>query len=271
MSDARTARQRAEMPAGTGTILDRRSLASGHRRLASLLRPGLKVLDVGCGTGAITGDVADAVGATGLAVGTDVSHGLLQRAHERIADRPGLHFARADIFAMPFAPVFDVVTAARVLQWLARPADAVAAMARVTAPGGIVLVLDYDHTAIRWTPDPPPSMAAFYAAFLAWRAEAGFDNTIARRLPSLLAQAGAAGVEVTHQPETTTRADGDFAARAGIWADAAATRGHQMVADGFLSEADRQRAESEYRAWVAADAQSMTLHLDAVQGTILRR
>src|SRR5688500_8868354 len=152
MTDTRTARDRAQMPAGTGSILDRRSLTSGHRQLAALLRPGLKVLDVGCGTGAITSDVAEAVGPGGLAVGTDVNHGLLQRARERTAARPGLHFARADIFAMPFEPAFDIVTAARVLQWLARPADAVAAMARVTTPGGLVLVLDYDHEAIRWTP-----------------------------------------------------------------------------------------------------------------------
>ena len=270
MSDPDVARERARMPAGTGSILDRRTLG-GYPQLAALLRPGLRVLDVGCGTGAITADVADAVGDTGLAVGTDVNHGLLQRGHERAAGRPALRFARADVFAMPFAAAFDVVTAARVLQWLARPADAVAAMARVTRPGGVVLVLDYDHEAIRWTPSPPPSMRTFYAAFLAWRAEAGFDNAIARRLPSLLEGVGAAAVSVVHQPETTTRADADFAQRAGIWADAAATRGHQLVADGFLSEAERQRAETEYRAWIAAEAQSMTLHLDAVQGRIGQR
>lgn len=197
-----------------------------------------------------------------------MNHGLLQRAHERAAARPALRFARADIFAMPFGPAFDIVTAARVLQWLARPADAIAAMTRVTRTGGLVLVLDYDHEAIRWTPAPPASMTTFYAAFLAWRAQAGFDNAIARRLPALLASAGATAVQVTPQPETTTRTDPDFGTRAGIWADAAATRGHRMVADGFVSEADRQRAETEYRGWVEAEAESMTLHLDAVQGVM---
>jgi SAM-dependent methyltransferase len=255
------------MPAATGSILDRRSLA-GHRQLAAVLRPGLRVLDVGCATGAITAGIADVVGPAGMAVGTDLSPPLLAQARARAADRPRLRVARADVFAMPFCRAFDVVTAARVLQWLARPADAVAAMARVTKPGGVVLVLDYDHDAIRWTPPPPASMQAFYAAFLDWRAEAGFDNAIARRLPALLEAAALSRIRVNHEPELAKRGEPDFATRAGIWAEVAATRGHQMVADGVLSEDDRRRAEADYRAWVDHDAESMTLHLDAVQGVV---
>jgi SAM-dependent methyltransferase len=267
MTGANAARDRAQMPPGTASVLDRRTL-DGHPHLAALLRPGVKVLDVGCATGAITADASDVVGPGGLALGADVSPPLVARARQRMADGRPLRFVRADVFAMPFAAVFDVVTAARVLQWLARPAEAVAAMVRVTRPGGVVLVLDYDHEAIRWTPQPPPSMQAFYAAFLAWRAQAGFDNAIARRLPALFAAAGLSRIRVDHAPEIATRGDADFATRAGIWAEVAATRGHQMVADGVVSEDDRRRAEADYRAWVDTEAMSMTLHLDAVQGVI---
>lgn len=70
------------------------------------------------------------------------------------------------------------------------------------------------------------------------------------------------------QPEATTRRDPNSAERVGLWADVAATRGHQMVADGFVSEPERLAAEEEYRTWVESDAESMTLHLDAVQGVI---
>jgi len=49
---------------------------------------------------------------------------------------------------------------------------------------------------------------------------------------------------------------------------AAATRGRQVVADGFLSEPEREQAEREYRAWVDSDAESMTLHLEAGQGVV---
>jgi ubiquinone/menaquinone biosynthesis C-methylase UbiE len=268
MSDAKTAQDRADMPAGTGNILDRRSLTDSHRQLAALLVPGLRVLDVGCGTGAITADVADVVGPEGMVVGTDISQALLAQAGARRASRPHLHFARSDVFALPFGQAFDIVTAARVLQWLANPRAALSAMCRAARPGGIVLVLDYDHEQIEWTPAPPPSMQRFYAAFLAWRADAGFDNAIAGRLPAMFENVGAADVALTLQLECTMRGHGDFMQRASIWADVAATRGHQMVRDGFVSETEREAAEQEYRSWIAVDAESMTLHLVAVQGVI---
>jgi SAM-dependent methyltransferase len=256
------------MPSGTSGILDRRSLADSHRQLASLLRPGMKVLDVGCATGAITSGIAEVVGLSGMAVGTDINHPLLTQAHARRLSQPRLHFAQADVYDMPFTRAFDIVTAARVVQWLARPAQAVAAMSRAVRPGGVLLVLDYDHEAIEWAPQPPASMMRFYSAFLDWRARAGLDNRIARALPSHFASAGVADIAVSPQFEATVRTDTDFATRAGIWAEVAAIRGPQMVADGFVSEAERSAAEADYRAWVQADAQSMTLHLHAVQGVV---
>src|SRR5437773_4787859 len=110
------ARHRAHMPDGTRAILDTRSLQADHRRLAALLRPGLTVLDVGCGTGAITRGIAEAVGRHGRAVGVDVNVSMIEKA--RVAHRgvPGLSFEVADVHALP-SDGFDIVTAARVLQW----------------------------------------------------------------------------------------------------------------------------------------------------------
>ena len=71
------ARQRAHMPRGTEALLDTRTLTTAHRRLAQLLWPSLMVLDVGCGTGAMTRGIAEAVAPGGLAVGVDVHAGLL--------------------------------------------------------------------------------------------------------------------------------------------------------------------------------------------------
>ena len=113
-------------------------------------------------------------------------------------------------------------------------------------------------------------MQTFYARFLGWRADAGMDNAIAGRLPSLFNAVGLTDVIATPQPEHTERGDPDFETRIGIWAQVAATRGHQMVADGVLTESDRAAAEADYRAWIADTAQSQTLQLVAVEGTVDR-
>src|SRR3989449_11530815 len=108
------------MPEGTSAILDTRSLGTGNRRLAALLRPGLSVLDVGCGTGAITRGIAEAVGRHGRAVGVDVNASMIEKARAAHRGVPSLSFEVADFLALPAGP-FDIVTAARVLQWLAGP------------------------------------------------------------------------------------------------------------------------------------------------------
>jgi hypothetical protein len=139
---------------------------------------------------------------------------------------------------------------------------------RTVRPGGTLLALEYDHEQIAWTPAPPPSMQRFYTAFLRWRADAGLDNAIAGRLAPLFESGGVAGVHVTAQHEHTVRGDPDFVARIGIWADVAATRGYQMVADGAIGESARAAAEREYRDWIQSVAKSQTMFLLAVEGTV---
>src|SRR5262245_56932214 len=122
------------MPHGTAAILDTRSLATAHRRLAQFLRPGLTVLDVGCGTGAITLGMAEAVAPDGLTVGLDIHAGLLAQAYRVHGSVPGLVFALGDVYNLPCRDICDVVTAARVLQWLASPLEALRAMRAATKP-----------------------------------------------------------------------------------------------------------------------------------------
>ena len=262
------ARHRAYMPAGTRRILNTRSLVTDHRRLAAMLQPGQTVLDVGCGTGAITANIASAIAPGGYVVGVDSSPHLLHHALQMHQDIPNVWFAGADIYHLPFRRTFDMVSASRVLQWLTAPQRALQAMRAVTRARGRIVVLDYNHDKVQWTPALPASMQEFYSAFLRWRAEVGMDNAIADHLASLLRHAGLVHVRETPQHEVTARHDPDFVTRIGIWAEVAATRGHQMVADGLITEAQRARAEAEYRTWVETEAESQTLYLLAVEGTV---
>ncbi|MCY9589768.1 methyltransferase domain-containing protein [Paenibacillus chitinolyticus] len=252
--------------ASVRSVFDARTVGSSHRRLAELLEPGQSVLDAGCGTGAITKGIAEAVGQEGRVVGIDNNDGLISYARETFGGQETLAFETADIHYLPYRNEFDIVTTARVLQWLADPRQALGQLIEAAKPGGRVIVLDYNHDKISWQPEPPPSMKAFYAAFLKWRSDAGMRNGIADELPGVFADLGLVEIQSSEQHEIVMREDGNFLQQAGIWADVAATRGVQMVADGYLSEQERAAAETEYRQWVQTEAVSQTMYMLAVEG-----
>lgn len=264
--ESHTARKRAELSGRATNVLDARTLASSHKRLAELLTEGINVLDVGCGTGAITQGIAKCVGSSGRVIGVDSNPALIEKAIQAFGDIPGLSFQVADIFQLPFQEEFDIVTSARVIQWLSEPVIALNNLKASTKPGGRILILDYNHEKIQWEPEPPPSMKVFYTAFLKWRSDAGMDNAIADHLPQLFQQIGIDEILITPQHETVTRTDEDFVARGSIWADVAASRGLQMVHDGYITEGERARAEMEYRDWIENTAQAQTLYIAAVEG-----
>ena len=77
-------------------ILDRRTLHEDHRCLAGVLARGMLVLDVWCGTGAITKGIAGVVGPTGRVLGIDRDQGLIARARTHCRLLPNLGFEEAD-------------------------------------------------------------------------------------------------------------------------------------------------------------------------------
>ena len=231
----------------------------------------MSVLDVGCGTGAITEGIARAVEPGGEVLGIDVSAELLARAREREGRQANLSFELADVASLARERRrFDVVTAARMLQWLADPRAALAALAGVAKPGGRVVVLDYNHRRTAWEPAPPESVLAFLEAFLEWRAQAGMDNEMADHLEALFEELGLREVRCTPQPEVARRGEEDFEVRIALWGQVIATRGHQVVADGFLSEARRGEAQEDFERWASGAARSQTLWLAAVEGVTPR-
>ncbi|MBD0255861.1 MAG: methyltransferase domain-containing protein [Cytophagales bacterium] len=266
MSTPSLANDRARMPEGTSHLLDQRTLAASYRSLAALITPGMAVLDVGCGTGAITRGMAELTTRTGTVLGIDASPALIAEAQAKHAGVAGLGFAVADVHTFRPDVPFDVVASARTLQWLANPYEALQRMVGFLKPGGIVSVLDYNHEKIAWNPAPPASMLLFYDAFLRWRADAGMQNDIADRLAGYFETAGLGEIATTSQAETVRRTDPGYAAKMGIWAIVAETRGHQLVADGYVTEAQRQAAVQDYTAWVATDADRMEMYLLAVEG-----
>ncbi|MFI2857636.1 class I SAM-dependent methyltransferase [Paenibacillus sp. JSM ZJ436] len=257
---------RAKMPQSTNRILNSRSIHHSNKRLSELVKPGMHILDVGCGSGAITYGIAELVGPGGKVVGIDSSEALIIEAKERYQHIPQLSFEVRDIYQMSYEAAFDIVNASRVLQWLDQPELALQRMIRAVKLGGKVLVLDYNHEKLRTEPEFPASMAHFYRRFLDWRSDVGMDNAIADQLEVYFKQNALTQVSVTNQSEKSVRGWEGFETAAGIWAEVAASRGHQLVEDRYLTEAERSAAEQDYREWVRELAMEHEMYLLAVEG-----
>jgi SAM-dependent methyltransferase len=245
-------------------ILDRRTLSADHRRLAALLRPGMRVLDVGCGTGAITRGIADAVGPGGSVVGIDRDPAHVERARAGAAASPNLRFETGDATSLAYDAEFDVVTAARTLQWIADTGRAVERMARAIVPGGWLVVLDYNHALNAWDPAPPPEFAAFYARFLAWRAANGWDNDVADHLPALCDAAGLTAIRSEEANEISERGDADFVQKTALWIEVIDNLGPTMSRAGVCDAALLDAARRSYDAWRASDLVRQTLSMKAI-------
>ncbi|NER30523.1 MAG: methyltransferase domain-containing protein [Symploca sp. SIO1C4] len=260
--------QRAQLPIGASRILNTRSLKNEHQRLTELLQPGMAVLDLGCGPGSITRDMAKSVMPNGQVVGIDINPGFIEEARHNHSNVPNLSFELGDIYNLPYDREFDIVIAARIFHWLSRPFDALKMMIKCAKPGSRIVVHDCNLEKVTWQPSPPDSMKTFYTAFLKWRAEAGMDNAIADHLSEIFEKAGLVNIVETPQHQLTKYTDPDFETRIGIWADIAAIKGPQMVQDGAITKDQRLAAEVEYREWVRYQAKLQNVYFTAVEGVV---
>ncbi|MEV4533159.1 demethylmenaquinone methyltransferase [Asanoa sp. NPDC049518] len=109
-------------------------------RAALGLQPGEKVLDVGAGTGVSTEELARS-GA--YAVGADLSVGMLRAGRHT---RPTVPLLAGDALALPFADAtFDAVTISFALRNVVDTRGALRELARVTRPGGRLVVCEFSH------------------------------------------------------------------------------------------------------------------------------
>jgi SAM-dependent methyltransferase len=103
---------------------------------------GQRVLDVGCGPGALTRELVERVGARAVTA-VDPSEPFVDAARER---HPDVEVRRAAAEELPFADgAFDAALAQLVVHFMADPVRGLAEMGRVTRPGGAVAACVWDH------------------------------------------------------------------------------------------------------------------------------
>jgi ubiquinone/menaquinone biosynthesis C-methylase UbiE len=154
--------------------------------------PGQRVLDVGCGPGALTSELVERVGASNVAA-VDPSEPFVAAARER---HPGVDVQQAPAETLPFADgTFDAALAQLVVHFMADPIQGLAEMARVTRADGVVAACVWDHGGEQ-TP-----LAPFWQAVHEVDPEEQGEGTLAGgregQLTELLEEAGLREVEET--------------------------------------------------------------------------
>lgn len=216
MSEPVNAAQIAYWNAGAGETwaqlqerMDNQLAPLGRRVMAELdLAAGQQVLDIGCGTGQTTLQLAQAVGPTGRVLGVDISHPMLEVARRRAAAEgvSNVAFLEADAQAHPLeAGAFDAIFSRFGVMFFADPTTAFANIRRALKSGGRlafvcwrtpaespVMTLPMAAAAPFLPPQPPPADPT---------APGPFAFADPERVRRILSDAGFSGIAVTPHDE----------------------------------------------------------------------
>ena len=219
--------------------------------LLPLLCRGDRVLDIGCGPGTITADLAALV-SPGRVTAVEITEAALDLARAEIGRRgqDTVDFAVGDVHALQFPDdTFDVVHAHQVLQHVGDPVTALREMRRVCRPGGVIAVRDSDYAAFTWFPQLP-ELDSWLALYQKVARANGGEPDAGRRL---LSWAHAAGLtDVTATASVWCFADAENRDWwGGMWQQRIlkSEMARTALATGAATEPDLQAISGAWRAW----------------------
>lgn len=156
-------------------------------------RRGATILDVGCGPGYATFDLADLVGPEGRVIGVDVSQRFVTHLRTQ-AERRGVSNIETRVedlasLSQPASSV-DGAFARWVMCFLPDPGAVIARVAAALRPGATFAILDYsNYQAFRIAPYHPAVERVFKAVATSWRAHGG-NPDVGMELPGYMSAAG---------------------------------------------------------------------------------
>lgn len=227
------------------------------------VQPGQRILDVGCGPGHGSFDLAGFVagvhgqGQRGHVIGVDQSQGFIHWLNAQAAVRGHAHLKGivGDVMDLPKALAgvpgiapgsFDAAYARWVLCFVPDPAAAVRSVAAMLKPGGVFMVQDYFNYEAMTT---APRVAAFERAVKAtgqsWRARGG-DPDLVARLPKLMQQAGLRLVHLDCHQRLARPGDTMWQWPATFWRNFVPQLIKMgLLPEGFMGEWEREWTELE--------------------------
>lgn len=228
-----------------------RTVVNSASYFSPLVEPGMRILDVGCGPGSITIDLARRVGPHGAVLGIDASAEVVETARAAAAEArvTNVEFRVGDAYDPPAASggaSWDAVHAHQVLQHLGDP---VAALRAWRAVGELVAARDVVYSATTIHP-LSPELARWRDLIVRLQAENGGDGDAGAKLKGWAREAGFASVE-TDVETWCFESDRGRAFWGGQWVERAL---HSAFADGteqhgLADAAERQAISDAWAAW----------------------
>jgi arsenite methyltransferase len=156
-----------------------------HVMSALQLRPGERVLEVGCGNGLLAVQMVDAVGQQGHVIGVDVSHAMIAMARDAFTDHPNMQFTVGDAACLPIKDAsIDVAVTVQCLCFVPDVSAALSELLRVLRPGGRLVILDTDWDTLVWNSSRPELMVTVMDMYKAVYVDARLPRILSRELAS---------------------------------------------------------------------------------------
>jgi SAM-dependent methyltransferase len=211
----------------------------------------MSLLDVGCGPGTLTADLAARV-APGRVTAVEVTEEVLDLARAEAEARgvTTIDFVVGDVHRLQFPDGrFDVVHAHQVLQHVAHPVQALREMRRVCVPGGVVAARDSDYAGFVWFPRIP-ELDIWLDLYRTVARSNGGEPDAGRHLLSWANAAGFTDVKASASVWCFANPD-ERAWWGGMWADRIlrSDLAHQLQQRGLADQALLQRISDAWRTW----------------------
>ncbi|OAL56561.1 S-adenosyl-L-methionine-dependent methyltransferase [Pyrenochaeta sp. DS3sAY3a] len=223
--------------------------------LPYLNNPAFKILDVGCGPGTITVDLASHV-PQGIVYAIDPSADVIEKARKHAAEKgiTNVRFEVGDIFNWSQLDgveeaSFDIVHAHQVLQHLRDPLGAMKEMKRLVKPGGILAVRDCDYSAMSWFPEHP-GMQKWKDLYIKVANGLKAHPNLGKQLHAVALQAGFPRSDIDASVAAwtfSTPEEREF--WCGLWADRTVQSDYKQRAleSGFATEDDLEEIAATWR------------------------